>query len=335
MKDQKVSDLGEHAIIEKVRSRVPPASAEVVLGIGDDAAVLEPDRNTLTVVTTDVLVEEVHFDRAFTPMDAVGHKSLAISLSDIAAMGATPRHALISLALPQSLSVGDLDALLDGLLGLAVTHGVDVVGGNVTRSPHSLFVEVTMMGSVKRRRVLSRHGARPGDDLYVSGEVGGAAAGLASLRAPAEGQHPAASQERFLRPQPRVRLGKQLGRNRAVRACIDLSDGLADGVRQLATAGSVGAVLFADELPISSEVKQLFEASGVDPVTGAVAGGEDYELLFAAPRSFARRVEAARRNAGAVPITRIGQITQNRALVLRRGKREDELPEGFEHFGRR
>ena len=333
-----VADLGEHAVIQKIRERVPPASAEVMLGIGDDAAVLEPERNTLTVVTTDVLVEQVHFDRTFTPMDAVGHKALAINLSDVAAMGAIPRHALLSLAMPAAMTVGDLDTLLDGLLALARTQRVDVVGGNVTQSPHSLFIEVTVMGSVKRRRVLSRQGARPGDDLYVSGEIGGAAAGLAALQMPTDGANASdasvrgASQDRYLRPDPRVRLGSQLGRNRAARACIDLSDGLADGVRQLAAASSVGAVVDAQQIPIASEVTRFFEASGADPITAAVTGGEDYELLFTAPRAFARRVAAARRHAGGVPITRIGQITKDPAVLLRRGDREEQMPEGFEHF---
>ena len=336
VKDQTVADIGEHAVIEKILARVPPVSDEVVLGIGDDAAVLKPDRNTLGVVTTDTLVEEVHFDRTFTPMEAVGHKALAVSLSDLAAMGAIPRHALISLAMPDSLAVDDLDAFLDGFLGLAHVHRVDVVGGNVTRSPHPLFIEVTVMGSAKRRRVLSRHGARPGDDLYVSGELGGAAAGLAWLQTETKREHPSdafsASRERYLRPQPRVRLGNQLGRNRAARACIDLSDGLADGVRQLTTASSVGAVLYAEQLPIAPEATQFFRASGVDPVAAAVEGGEDYELLFTAPPSFARRITAVRRRSGAVPVTRIGQVTKDQAVLLRRGDRDEELPDGFGHF---
>lgn len=332
-----IAGLGEHAVIEKIRKRVPPASAEVILGIGDDAAILESERNTLTVVTTDVLVEQVHFDRTFTPMDAVGHKALAINLSDVAAMGAIPKHALLSLAMPVSMTVDELDELLDGLLALADAHRVDVVGGNVTRSPHSLFVEVTVIGSVKRRRVLTRHGALPGDDLYVSGEIGGAAAGLVALRASAGGTSVSMtvdekSQERHLRPTPRARLGSQLGRNRAARACIDLSDGLADGVRKLAGASSVGAVIDAEQLPITSEVMRFFEALGVDPIEAAVTGGEDYELLFTAPPAFARRVAAAHRHTGGVAVTRIGQITKGSALILRRGKQEEKLPEGYEHF---
>ena len=153
MTDHTVADLGEHAIIEKVRSRVPAVSAEVKLGIGDDAAILQPDRNTLTVVTTDVLVEGVHFDRAFTPMDAVGHKALAISLSDVAAMGGVPRHALISLALPQSLVVSDLDLLLDGLLGLGTRASRRCRG----RQRHSLAALAVRRGHPDRQRQAAPH----------------------------------------------------------------------------------------------------------------------------------------------------------------------------------
>lgn len=336
MIDRTVADIGEHAVIERVRTRVARAPAEVVIGIGDDAAVIARDRNALTVATTDALVEDVHFDRAITPMAAVGHKALAVNLSDVAAMGARPRHALLSLAMPGAMPVTELDALLDGLLGLADTHRVHVVGGNVTASPKALYVEVAVLGSVQRRRILARDGARPGDDLYVSGEIGGAAAGLAWLRAAGPGELASdafqASRDRFLRPEPRVRLGNQLGRNRVARACIDLSDGLAAGVRQLTAASGVGAVLFADLLPIAPETRQIFEAGGRDPVAAAVAGGEDYELLFTAPCLWARRLTAVTRRSGRVPITRIGQITKDPRVMLRRDGHDTALPEGFEHY---
>jgi thiamine-monophosphate kinase len=141
----------------------------VVVGPGDDAAVVEHERGTLQVLTTDVQVEGIHFDRSFVPPDAIGHRALAVNLSDLAAMGARPRLALLSLVLPDALEVAALDGMLDGLLALAKTHRVALVGGNISRSPGPLVIDVTVTGGVKPRRVLTRSGARPGDEVYVTG----------------------------------------------------------------------------------------------------------------------------------------------------------------------
>ena len=183
---QTVADAGEHRVIELVRSLVPPPPSWVQLGIGDDAAVIEPERNRLEVVTTDVLIEGVHFDRAFCDPASIGHKALAVNLSDLAAMGAAPRAALLSLGLPGSLPFADLEVMLRALVELATLHKVTLIGGNVARSPGPLFLDVTLMGTVKRRRVLTRRGGRVGDALYVTGSLGAAAAGLAWLRRKAD-----------------------------------------------------------------------------------------------------------------------------------------------------
>ena len=334
--DQTVADLGEHALITRIHARVPPPPPSVILGIGDDAAVVEPDRGSLSVITTDTMVEGVHFDRALTPMDAVGGKLLAVNLSDLAAMGAVPRYALLSLALPDTLRVSDVDALLDGLLTLAARFRTALVGGNITRANGPLYLDVTAVGSVRRRRVLTRAGALPGDDLYVSGEVGGAAAGLSWMREGMPDQPPGVAMEdcrhRYLSPEPRVQLGMQLGRNRAARACIDLSDGLADGIRQLSRAGAIGARVDATLIPIAPGARHWSETHDADPILAAMTGGEDYELLFAAPPGMRRRVAAARRFAGKLAVTRIGEMTKEPALLLVRDGNTAEFLAGYEHF---
>lgn len=306
-----VRDAGERALIERIRAQVPASPEWVQVGIGDDAAVLVPARNDLDVLTTDALVEGVHFDRAFVPARAIGYRGLAANLSDLAAMGARPRAALLSLGLPDTLAVADLDAMVAGLLTLASAYDVPLVGGNIARSPSALFVDITLVGTARPRRIMRRSGARPGDVLYVSGQIGGAAAGLewcrqngleaaaaignsraplaAGLRDHDSGEAEAGRDDmhraaaRFLYPDPRVRLGSVLAASRAARACVDLSDGLADAVHQMASASGVGAIVEGARLPIDGGVRKWFEEAGRDPVVSALRGGEDYELLFAWP----------------------------------------------------
>ena len=336
-----VADLGERALIARIAAALPAPDAAVTVGIGDDAAVVEPERGTLTAITTDTVVDGVHVDRRFTPPDAIGHRALAASLSDLAAMGAVPRHALLSLGLPDAFPVADLDALAGGVAALAARHGTSVVGGNVTRSTGPLFVEVTALGSVKRRRVLLRSAARPGDGLYLSGRIGGAGAGLALLQSAAGGAADAGGdgpdaelescRQRYLRPEPRVRLGRLLGRTRTARACVDLSDGLADALRQLAAASGAGAIVEAAAVPIEPGARRWFEQHGRDPLAASLAG-EDYELLFTAPARARRRLAAIGRMKHGVPLTRIGVITHEPGVVLRRDGADTPLPDGYEHF---
>ncbi len=334
-----VADLGEHALIARITSRVATPPAWVRLGIGDDAAVVEPAPRQLEVLTTDALVEGVHFTRALSAAADVGHKALAVNLSDLAAMGATPRVALLSLALPSSLPLEWFDGLIEGLLDLAGRHDVALVGGNVTRSPGPLVVDVTLTGSVHPRKLLRRAGARPGDALYVSGRIGAAAAGLVWLQQGGETQAVAGEATdvvaeavlAYRRPAPRVRLGQLVARNRAASAAIDLSDGLADGVRRVAEAAGLGAIVEAGAVPCHAAVDLVF-GERTDAVRAAVAGGDDYELLFAVPRRTERAFDRATRLVADVPVTRIGELVAAPGLTLRRDGRDEPWPAGFVHF---
>jgi thiamine-monophosphate kinase len=325
----RVADAGERALVARITGRLsqPPW---VVVGPGDDAAVVEPERGALEVVTTDAVVEGVHFDLGFSPPEAVGHRALAVNLSDVAAMGGRPRAAVLSLALPDALPVATLDRMLDGLLALAERHAVALVGGNITRSPGPWVIDLTLLGSVGRRRVLTRDGARPGDEVYVTGAVGGAAAGLAQLRLDVAATGPLV--DRCLWPEPRVRMGQLLGRLGAATACLDLSDGLAAGLRQLADASRVGLDIDAGAVPVPAEAMAWHAGRGTDPVAAALAGGDDYELLFTARPTRRGRLRAVRREARGVAMTRIGTVTPAGTLRLRGAPGARELPEGFEHF---
>jgi len=333
-----VAECGEHALIARIRGRVPPAPW-VVVGPGDDAAAIEPVRGALEVLTVDAQVEGVHFDRRFVPPDAIGHRALAVNLSDLAAMGARPRAALLSLALPDSLEVTAFDQIVDGLLALAVHYDVALIGGNITRTPGPLVVDVTAIGTVHRRKILTRSGAAPGDDVYVTGTLGDAAFGLHELRDRAGDISPAqisaedeAETARYLRPDPRVRAGLLLGKNRAATSCMDLSDGLADGVRQISAASSVGMTLDAGAIPVSSRARAWLSRVGRDPLDLALRGGDDYELIFTSRPGQAGRLRAVRQHLGDLPITRIGVVTRSPRLLIRGAAGERELPEGYEHF---
>ena len=329
---------GERTLIEQIRARVPPAPAWLTVGIGDDAAVVTPERGALEILTTDALVEGVHFDRRISTPHDIGWKALAVNLSDIAAMGGTPRLALLSLGLPASLAAAEIHELIDGFLALAAEARVTLAGGNITRSPGPLFVDVTVTGFARRRHVLTRGTARAGDALYVSGDVGAAAAGLGwSMTskgiAGVEGvEGMDACVRRYCAPEPRVRLGALLGRNRAATACMDLSDGLADAVRQLARASGLGAIVDGAALPIPPAAREWFRRAGTDPVRAATAGGDDYELLFAAPRRTGGRLATVIRQARGIAVTKIGELTAETELVLLNNGAREQLPDGFVHF---
>lgn len=333
-----VAGIGERALIDRIRRRLPAAPSSLVVGIGDDAAVAAPDRGALVVLTTDALVEGIHFDRRFSSPGDIGYKALAVNVSDVAAMGAAPRLALLSLALPAGLDAADVDALIDGLVE-AAGGTVALVGGNITRSPGPLMVDVTVTGAVRPRRILTRGGGRPGDGIFVTGTIGAAAAGLGWLREygrsgtelPDDPQL-ADCVARHRRPRARPRIGALLGRNRAATACMDLSDGLADAVRQVAEASGTGAKIDAAAVPVDPGAAAWFAAAGVDPLTASLAGGDDYELLFTVTKRAGGRLRHVRSGARGVPLTKIGELTSDPALVVDRGGRLEPLPDGFTHF---
>jgi thiamine-monophosphate kinase len=330
-----VADLTEQELISRVKARLRPAPPWILVGIGDDAAVVEPVRNQVEVLTVDSIVEGVHFDRRFTPPAAIGHRALAVNLSDLAAMGAAPRLALLSLALPADLPCDDFDAIADGFAAAAASYQIHVVGGNLTRSPGPLMIDVTAIGSAKRRSVLTRGGARPGDGIYVTGSVGGARAGLQALRAAITSLPIDDCVTRYLYPQARVKAGVLLGRNRAATACMDLSDGLADGIRQIAKASGVGATIDRTTIPVDPAARAWFESRDADPMLEALGGGDDYELIFTASPKLRGRLRAVVRHGG-VAITRIGMCTKGSTIELVSDADGQpataSLPSGYGHF---
>jgi thiamine-monophosphate kinase len=277
-----LSEAGEAGLVREIFGRLA-SGPEVVRGVGDDAAVLDLGGEQLVLFTVDTLVEEVHFSRAYTSFRDLGVKALAVNLSDIAAMGGRPNHAVISLAVPADTTVADVEELYAGLGEAAADCGVSLVGGDTVRHPHGIVVTVALLGLVERDRVLYRGGARPGDLFYVTGDLGASAAGLFLLQKPGlncSSEVERRLKEAHLRPQPRVTAGRLLAANSAVTAAEDISDGLAASVAHICAASGVGCRLQAALLPVAEEVLTLGRLAGKDPLEWTLFGGEDYELLY-------------------------------------------------------
>jgi len=332
-----LSSVGEPALIERLRSHLAPYPDHVVIGIGDDAAVIDPERNRVSVVTTDCLVEGVHFKREWTGARDIGHKALAVNLSDLASMGASPRASLLSLVLPLDLTLDEFDALIEGYAALANASGAVLVGGNLARSPGPLVVDVTALGSAHRRRLLRRDMARPGHELFVTGTIGAAATGLAMRMAgtPLEAADEQGREcvRRYEAPEARVRCGAIVARSGAASGAMDMSDGLASVAHAMAEASGVGVTIEAASLPIHPGAAAWAANRGLDAARFSVTGGEDYELAFSVPPRLRRRFLAAMARVKDLPVTCVGRFHKEPGVWLSRDGATEPLGEGFGHFG--
>jgi thiamine-monophosphate kinase len=300
------------------------------LGIGDDAALVEVAPGQELILTTDMSIEDVHFTLRLHPPQAVGHRALARSLSDIAAMGGTPRYALISLALSKHTSRAWIEGFFQGLLALARRFGVAVIGGDTAVARGPTAIDAIVAGEIPRGRALRRSGARPGDQIFVSGRLGLAALGLRLLQSPSgRRKHTAAAAIRaHLFPQPQCALGQFLSEHALASALMDLSDGLSIDLKRLCDASGVGACLLADRIPSPP----LPDAA--DALALALDGGEDYQLLFTVPP--AKRPQVPPRF-GKIPLHCIGEIQAPRHLHLLTpdGRTRPLKPHGYDHFAQR
>ncbi|MBK6602431.1 MAG: thiamine-phosphate kinase [Betaproteobacteria bacterium] len=326
-----MATLGEFDLIARFFTRAPRA-ADVVLGIGDDAALIAPTAGCELVLTTDMLVSGRHFHADVEP-GRLGHKTLAVNLSDLAAMGARPRYALLACAFPAS-DADWLAAFANGFLALAERHAVDLVGGDTTRGPLNLCV--TAIGEVPAGQALRRDGARPGDDVYVSGTLGDAALALAAIGGAValSDDALAACRRRLELPEPRVALGLAL-RGLAT-AAIDVSDGLTGDLGHIAERSGVGARIDLARLPAAPWLAAMLgDGRRALALSCLLAGGDDYELCFTAGNAMRERIVAVARELG-LPLTRVGKITAARELVVRdeSGAPLAALPRAFDHFAR-
>lgn len=332
--ERKIADLGEFALLAHVTALLQPV--EIPVGLGDDAAAVSVKAGRLLLATTDTLVEEVHFRRAWAKPWHIGYKAMAVNVSDIAAMGGIPTYALVSLAVPGSLPVSWVEEFYRGLEACAAQWGVRIIGGD-TVAAREIAVTITLLGETEEGRVLTRSGGRPGDLLLVTGDLGASAAGLEELRAPRLQSGAAARavvRARHLLPVPRVREGRLLSAGAGAGAVLDLSDGLAQGVREISRASNVGIELYAERLPIAPATREVAAAHGQDPLFYALYGGEDYELLFSLRPGQVPAVREAILKSCGTPVTVIGcLLPPEEGLSLWCGGRRLALEKGgYDHF---
>ncbi|MBI2963174.1 MAG: thiamine-phosphate kinase [Deltaproteobacteria bacterium] len=321
---QRLSDLGEFGFLATLRGlRIPRRGVEV--GIGDDCAVVRCGAGRW-LLTTDALVEGIHFRRRWDTPSGLGRRAFAVNASDIAAMGGSPRFALLSLAVPASARVSELRGLIRGFAAAAGAAACALVGGNLSASPRWM-ISVMLLGAAESRPLL-RSGARPGDHLYVSGRLGAAAFGREILLGRRRGTRRQTA--RFRRPSPRLELGRMLARTRTASAAIDVSDGLLSDLGHICRASGVGAVVEARRLPLPATLAAL---GAEDRLRLALSGGEDYELLFTVPPHRVRALEAASGRL-AVPVTAIGRVVRGRGIsvVGAPGERLAAETAGHDHF---
>ena len=309
--------LAEKSLIRRIRQRAGDTTG--VIGIGDDCACIRVPNGHEALVTTDFSLEDIHFRRKFQPAASVGHRCLVRGLSDIAAMGGTPLAVFLSLAVPAKLPQRWVDEFLGGLLKLASKFAVPLAGGDTSKSPQKILADIVVLGSVPRGKAILRSGARPGNRIFVTGTLGGAATSLAALLRGNRNQIPAQSLNRYFYLSPRVEVGRILREKGLATSMIDISDGLSTDLSHICEESKVGAELIADAIPHPETDLQF-----------ALHGGEDYELLFTAPAK-----AAVPRRIANVPITQIGRIVRGRKMSLRTsGKLQKLAPEGWEHFRR-
>jgi thiamine-monophosphate kinase len=303
---------GEFALIDRIRQRVGASGGAVLLGIGDDAALLGPSGTASNlVVTTDLLIEDVHFRRSWCEPYLLGRKAAAVNLSDIAAMGGIPTATFLSIALPTNLTVEFVDDLIQGLDDCCKEFGSQIAGGDTNAAPDRLVISVTQIGTVFPTKAKRRTGARYGDRILVTGRLGDASAGLALLEkfglAGAE-KIAATAVRRQLSPTPRVAEGRIAGELGAVRAMMDLSDGLLGDLGKLCSASRTGAVVQMEAVPVGQGAKKTAAKLGANPLSYALYGGEDYELLIIVMAEAAQDVMVEIEKSTGTAVTDIGEI---------------------------
>ncbi len=319
----KIKDIGgEFGLIGRIKKNIKIFSKDVVVGIGDDSAVLKYDKNSYMLFTTDMLVENDHFSlKYFTPRQ-VGMKAIEQNVSDIAAMGGLPKLAVISLALPEHIGVEFVDELYKGINERCKNYRISVVGGNITHS-REVVINVGLIGMVEKKYLTLRSGAKEGDLIFCSGDAGKSTAGLELLRSNKQGK----SIRSHLEPRCRLELARKLVKI-GVTSMIDISDGVASEVKHICDESNAGAIIYSDKIPISKDTANDSKKLNKNPADFALYGGEDFELAFTADKKKLKQLQK-------LDVTAIGNIVEKKnGIKLIIGGKKTNIESGFDHFRR-
>ncbi len=326
----RISQIGEFGLIDLIRSRVLSKDRRVLVDIGDDAAVIKPSEGKLLIFTTDTLVEKVHFDLRYSTFRQIGWKAMASNLSDIAAMGGLPKFALVTIGLPKSVAAENVISIYDGITAIGRRYKCKVVGGDTVFSPKGIFVSIALLGEVEKKFLVKRKGAKRGDLICVTGDLGEAQAGLEFLlRNP---RRKSSLTRKHLTPFPRISEARILLRILKVSSMIDISDGLSSELFHLTEESDLGAVIYQDKIPISSNCKKAGRLLGKSPLLWALSSGEEYELLFTVGR---KKLPHLKKLGRKVKVSWIGEMVAKKEGVMLReesGRKRKLTKMGFKHF---
>jgi thiamine-monophosphate kinase len=326
----RMSQIGEFGLIDLIKGAVLSKDKRVLVNIGDDAAVITPPQDKVLIFTTDTMVENVHFDLRYSTFKQIGWKAMAANLSDIAAMGGLPKFALVTVGLPKSISAENVISIYDGITAIGRRYSCKVVGGDTVFSPEGLFVSIALLGEVEKKFLVKRGGAKKGDLICVTGDLGEAQAGLEFLLKNPRKKSPLT--RKHLTPFPRINEARILLRNLKVRSMIDISDGLSSELFHLTEESNLGAIVYGEKIPISPNCIKAGDLLKKSPLLWALSSGEEYELLFTVSKKEAKQLGKVKRK---VKVSLIGEMVSRKEGVRlqgKSGKKKKLTKTGFQHF---
>ena len=326
----KINQIGEFGLIDLIKKKILSKDKQVMINIGDDAAVIKSSPNRLLIFTTDTMVERIHFDLTYFTPEEIGWKAMVANLSDIAAMGGLPKYALVTVGLPKFMRAEDVLSIYKGASKIAKRYNCKIIGGDTTLVPKDIFISIALLGEVEKELLVTRNGAKKGDLICVTGNLGEAQAGLEFLKK--HGRQKLSFVRKHLQPQPRIKEARILVKKLKVTSMIDISDGLSSELFHLTGESHLGAIIYKQNIPISSKCLKLATLLNKKPLSWALSSGEEYELLFTVDRKDLSKIEKIKKK---VNISFIGEMVDKRdgvKLIQKSGAKKELNKMGFVHF---